>query len=295
MKFPNLLIVEQLVKPIEIALNRLKEIRTRKINSDDSIIREGLFVLSVSTFENALLDSLRIFLKGFPQKLGRSHSVSKNSLIANTALIDVIESTINKLAYKDIEYIFKELQSFFDIEGIAVSQNEIDTIIEFKASRNLLIHNNLVINDIYRNTAGSAIRTGYSNKLEISDDYLADCITTQTNILNNLNESLRSKYINYTRINALKELWKFTFGDSSVVAFDEEWEVDEDRDSISSYNSQSSNKNMLSSGERALFDLWLLNTIGDNPYSDSLNFHRLDSSNLEIASFLIKNLEYFEN
>lgn len=295
LRFPTLLIKKQLVKPIETALNRLNEIRNRKISSDDSIIREGLFVLSVSTFENALLDSLRIFLKAFPQKLSNSYSVSKKSLISDNILLEVIDGTILKISYKNIEEIFKELQDYFGIDEIAPSQNEINIVIEFKASRNLLIHNNLVINNLYESTAGALKRSSSGRKLEIDDNYLANCLSVQTNILNNINNKLSSKYNNYTKIAALKELWTYTFGDSSILTFEEEWEVNEDRDSISAYKAQSSKRNMLSSGERILFDFWLTNIIGENIYSNHINFHRLDSKNLEIVSFLVKKLDYFKS
>lgn len=293
MKLPNLLITKHLVFPLDIALARLNEIRNRKLNTRDSIIREGLFVLSVSTFENALLDCIRIFYYGFPQKLDKKHSISKECILNDQVLQEVIDATILNISYKNISEIFDNIETIFGLEDLNYSEDTIDIIKEFKASRNLLIHNNLEVNNIYRNTAGKNGRTPTNDKLEIDDNYLSSCIRIQRNVLNNIKLKLENKYSEYTRVRALKKLWELTFENSIIANFDEMWQVSECSDIIEQFIGHDSTINSLSSGERTLLNVWFSIIPGNSIHHKPINFHGLDSNNVDIASFLIKNLQYF--
>ena len=87
MKKPILLQKRHLSRPIEQVLERIEKIRQRKMNNDDSIILEGLFALGVSSFENSIIDTLRILLTNIPDKLDiKSEPISKEQLINGNPL-----------------------------------------------------------------------------------------------------------------------------------------------------------------------------------------------------------------
>lgn len=82
MNKPILLTEKQLIKPIIQAIERIDKIGQIEMENGNNIIVEGLFVLAVSSFENSILDSLKVFLTHIPDKLDfKTEAISKKELI----------------------------------------------------------------------------------------------------------------------------------------------------------------------------------------------------------------------
>lgn len=297
MKLPILLTKTNLVKPIERALIRLESIRQRKAINEDKLILEGLFVLAVSSFEISIIDTIREILHKIPDKLDiKTETLSKEVIITGDTLHFAIENKINTISYKSIEEILKYFQKVTSIDEPIISNENVNRLKEVKATRNLLIHNDLVLNGFYKETAGIYARTPkpvinrldrVTNRLEIDQEYLYQSIVILRDTLQILKTNLETKFNRFTYINAVKSLFQYIF-DTPVMVFENEFNLDIDNDKIISYKSRQSMIESLSSSETLFFNIWLSHFCGRNFDFKASSFHLLDNKNK-------KKIVYFMN
>lgn len=295
MNKPILLERRQLIKPILQAIKRIEEIRVRKASNDDKIIFEGLFVLAVATFENSLNDTLKVLLTNIPNKLDRKiEGITKDDLIDGKPLEKAIALKINSIAFQDLKFILKYFKETTGISENTIQEEQINILQEIKASRNLLLHNNLTINNFYTETAGKNKRSASNNKLEINQDYLFQSINTLNTILESIRVALNEKYKHYSHLKALRQLWEYTFSNPGLK-FENEWIINEDTDKIIGYNSKDSRRSSLSSGESFLFSIWYCHLIrGDDHIFENYNFFHLGESFREKAVFILSKVDIFK-
>ena len=182
---PILLTKTKLIQPIEQALIRIKGIEQREI-IEDKIVLEGIFVLAVSSFEYSLNDTLRVLLNFIPDKLDiKTESIPKNDLVNGNPLELAIENKILSVSYKSLPDILNYFAVTTGIDKKQIDETELNSLLEIKATRNLLLHNNLVINNIYKDTAGPNIRkpNNGNGKLSIDKDYLLQSLKTIKQVL----------------------------------------------------------------------------------------------------------------
>ncbi|TGN29501.1 hypothetical protein [Empedobacter tilapiae] len=293
MEKPILLLKQDLIKPIEQALERIEKIRQLKASNTDSIILEGLFILAISSFENSLNDTLRILLMNIPDKLDfKSENISKEELIDGNPLKQAVENKIISISYKNLTEIQKFFAKTTGLNETIISETLTNELLEIKATRNLLIHNNLVVNSIYKETAGINQREpNFEKKLIIDQNYLFSSLTTLRDILNKYKIKLLEKYSDFTRINAIKKLFRYIFN-TPVMQFENEFEVDEENDIISTLKN-SSRKNALSSSEKFYYDIWLAHSHGTRFEFNSGQFYSI--SNKDKLSFFMKNIDLLKS
>ena len=106
MNKPLLLTKYELVKPKIEAINRIGLIKSQLITSKEKVILEGLFVLTVASFETSVIDSLKALLKHIPHKLNNtSFTFSKDDVINENLLDKAIESNLLSFSYKNVKEI----------------------------------------------------------------------------------------------------------------------------------------------------------------------------------------------
>lgn len=295
MNRPILLQKKDLIKPIEQALTRIEKIRQHKMNNEDSIILEGLFALAVSSFENSINDTLRILLTNIPDKLDlKNEPISKEQLINGNPLKQAIENKVNAIGYKNLVDILSYFTKITGISDQIINEEELNSLIEIKATRNLLMHNNLVENSFYKETAGLKRRqpSGMNRRLQISQDYLFESLVTIRTILEKFINELSIKYSDYTRVNAIKKLFTYIF-QTPIMIFENEFEVDEIKDVISYLKEETSRKNGLSSSERLYYDIWVAHSHGNGFDFNSGKFYSIGDK--EKLSYFIKQLDLLKS
>ena len=288
MKKPILLTKYELLVPISQALERLESIRQRKANNEDSIILEGLFVLANSTFENSIYDTLRILIKQIPDKIDiKNENISKDILLSGDPLKQTIERRIINISYNSLKEVINYFIKITSIPERNIIADYYDKLCEIKASRNLLLHNNLVINSIYLETAGINKRSStVGQKLHITQNYLYDSIVVFRDILSTFKEELEVKYNDYTRLNAVRRLFKFIF-DTPIMNFDNEFTCDEQNDRILRYNEDRSRRDGLSHSEEIYFSIWMSHLRGTGINLNGGNFFTLDDSNRKRFAYFL--------
>jgi hypothetical protein len=288
MEKPILLTKKKLIKPIELALERIEAIEQRKAGNIDIIILEGLFTLAVASFEHSLNDTLKELLTKIPEKLDfKSEPVSKEELLYGYPLKQTIENKIIAIGYKSLPEILKYFIKITGIDTHVISEDELDKLLEIKATRNLLIHNNLIVNNIYNETAGPNKRRSHSsNRLLIDQDYLFQSLVTIKQVLENIKDELSVKYASFTKIKATKSLFQYIFKPTSVLTFEDEFYLNEQRDEVGGIKQDSTRIEWLSTSERFFYNLWLAHSHEQDFEFKNGSIFRLDSHNK-------KKLEYF--
>ena len=153
---------------------------------DSYIVKLGLQHL-VAVFETATFDLMRAILRNFPRHLSSDKKCPVSYIVnANTLeelLLQVIDDELGSLRYKSVRDWFRHYNSFVDISY--PDDDTISTITEIKATRDLLVHNDGIINDIYLKRVGTNARGG------INDNIIVDIIV-DSNYFNQCWEKLRN-------------------------------------------------------------------------------------------------------
>jgi hypothetical protein len=294
MKKPILLQKGELIKPIEQALNRIEKIRERKVNNTDSIILEGLFALGVSSFEHSLIDTLRQLFFHIPEKLDfKTDSITKKELINGNPLKQTIENKLNSISYKGVSEILIYFAKITGISENLIPEDELNSLLELKATRNLLMHNDLKINTIYRESAGPNARLNNA-RLVITQDYLFESIVILKSILRKYKDALSEQYSSFTRTNAIKNLFDYMFP-TFIMEFDNEFEINTEEDRLGEIKTETTRKNGLSSSERFLYDVWLSHSHSIKFSFDDPHFYKLDYGSREKLSVLMNEIEIFKS
>jgi hypothetical protein len=291
---PILLTKTKLIQPIEQALIRIKEIEQREI-IEDKIVLEGIFVLAVSSFEYSLNDTLRVLLNFIPDKLDiKTESIPKNDLVNGNPLELAIENKILSVSYKSLPDILNYFAVTTGIDKKQIDETELNSLLEIKATRNLLLHNNLVINNIYKNTAGPNIRkpNNGNKKLSIDKNYLLQSLKTIKQVLKKIKTALLDKYASYTNIEAVKRLFQYIFK-TPIMVFEKEFEIDDDQ--IVGFKFENSAIDSLSTSERFFYDIWLAHSSGKYFQFKPDSIYHLDNNNIEKLKYFISALELLKS
>jgi hypothetical protein len=202
-------------------------------------------------------------------------------------LIDATaEKCVKSLSYKSFEEYFKYYLETLSLDWPSFNQDCGDNIKEIKATRNLLLHNDLIVNDNYLEQAGKQCRAsskGYRIKVDFL--YVHDCIEVILNFENHLRSKILEKYKEYTKVSANRRLWSFMFH-SPVLQYDDYWDVNEEKDSIFAMK-QSRYVNNLSNSERLLLGLWRSHFNMSSKYLEGFNMRHFDPVHQEKIMFFL--------
>jgi len=289
MKQPNTLTVFKLTVPLSLGLLRFKHIRERKSETEDPVILEGVFALSLATFETCLSDTLKVILKAAPEKLGDNPltNIPKEIIIAGEGINWAVENRIQNRAYKSLEDFLKYFEEITGVDGLK-DENIFNVIQEAKATRNLLMHNNLKSNFKYEETAGKNIRSkNHAGFLDIDNAYLLQTLNALEAIMIDYKKKLEFKYKDHTYIRAMNNLWDFLFS-SPILKFGDVWEVDTERDRLVKYIGPDMNGTEVSSSEKVLLKLWHNHLNFTWEPIEHFSFYSLDNKNVARISYLMK-------
>jgi len=256
--FPILLTKRKLIDPIDRSINKLKEIQTHIDKDLHILLLHGLFVMAVSRLEVAITDSLKYLLKNFPQKIDKEEfKFPKEDFFENyfTLIPSAVERFVLRLSRKSFQEYFGDYVEKMSIDITPADQDLVLQIQEINATRNLLLHNDLVINDEYIQASGEKCRSKEKGaRLKLDLQYITEAIKLMLVLNEAIQKKLLTKYDEYTNIAANKRLWKFIF-DSPVMPYEDFWEVNEKTDSI--YRRKKGEyEDVISNSERLLLELW---------------------------------------
>jgi hypothetical protein len=148
----------------------------------------------VAVFESVLTDLMRLWLISFPDSL-RGKQLEFSAVLDSTdkaALIQsVVDKTVNDLAYKSVADWFAYLESRVRLG--CPTKDEIERIAEIKASRDVLVHAQGIVNSIYIEKAGRQARFAVGQRLMVPEHYLNDAFLLIRKIIGDLARAAADK------------------------------------------------------------------------------------------------------
>ena len=243
LSIPPLITIFEMERPAVLAYNQFRKIiDSLESQPDDEFSCKGLFVLGIAQFETMLNDLMIKILQFYPQKLSllkgvysdekaQGLAVSQEQLLKGEVINQIIEASVNRLAYSSLDNFLKLFTKLFAIDPKDLKLPQIfDELIEIKETRNLLLHNNLVVNELYiRKTAAVKRSIEPGKKLIVNRDYTLKSLTLITDLIYAIILQVREKYGHFTVLPLLKKLFAYNFK-SPIIKFEEFCTLSDDDD-----------------------------------------------------------------
>lgn len=156
---------------------------------DQGLYKTGL-ISAVALIENFLVSELQIILTAYPRKIGKDKKLGVDELLSSSdhksALLILVQKEITSAMYKKpVEY----LAYLENIVSIKLEKNMIQSYAEIKATRDLLVHAQGVVNDSYLEKAGNAARGALGLSLKVNKIYFDQSITKLKDLVHTIFET----------------------------------------------------------------------------------------------------------
>jgi hypothetical protein len=158
--------------PVELAKSKPGN-RTKELRRQSQRMLEMLLARAVDNFEKYIVDLLREVLRQQPSMLkSKQHSLTLEDILSHGSIDElvhsIIESKVNGLSYEG----FASIQEWCAARGITLSVPEGATplLVEYLATRNVIVHNRCHIDEKYlRTVSGSARKIGDLRDIDVDD------------------------------------------------------------------------------------------------------------------------------
>ncbi len=162
----------------------------------------NLLVTAVSRFEFYLSDVLCEFLRRKPEKLLRGPKGGDSGKpVPLQMVVDAknLEEVYDELIQQRIQVIFyaepKEYCAYFNgISELEIPEKSFEDFFEIKATRDLIIHNSLMVNNLYLKKAGSLARGELGDRLKVKKQYFEACLSEMKKLSGTIEELTREKH-----------------------------------------------------------------------------------------------------
>lgn len=129
------------------------------------------FIYLISIFDSAIIDLVRELYKKDYRVLIKSNKNLNYEQILNFENINdlkeyILEKELLEFSYKSIKDQIKYISQEFKLE-IILTTEQLSNLIEIRETRNILVHNNGKVNEVY-------LRNTKNNNLKIGDERLVD-------------------------------------------------------------------------------------------------------------------------
>jgi hypothetical protein len=283
---PILLVVDKLIAPVEKAQGGLQRIEQSLANDELCDLHvQGMFVLALAGFESMLQDMLAYYFRQIPAALPKSEKpIPKDAMLSNRLLDHLIQETVRDWGYAKLSNLVNRVHGALSLA--AADSESVACLNEIKETRNLLLHNSLVVNHIYLEKAGPKCRANrLDQKLALDRSYLAYTLDVLHAATQDLREKAAGKYATYTHHSAVRKLWDHLFT-SPVMEFDDYWDT---RGSAITFKRAGQREDHLANSEQMLLGVWLQHF---NPYYVpkkvvAINMRSLDDTRREDLIYLL--------
>lgn len=148
----------------------------------------------VSLFEDLFFGVLRLWLTAYPGSLSKKQidvGTVLKAIDKPAIILKVVDRELNELKYERVAEWFAYLEKLANL-GCPTTA-EIEKLAEIKASRDILVHNNGVINATYIGKAGGCARHQDGDKLEIPEQYHRESWETIKKVVLDLSAAVVAK------------------------------------------------------------------------------------------------------
>jgi len=154
-----------------------------------------VFVQLLTKFEAFFFDLLKILLIQRPVRLPKKRTISYGEVVEcddlNELLGRLVAKDLNELKYQPVKDWFEKLQEIVNISP--PSEQQIVRLAEMKASRDLIVHNSGIINEIYIKKVGEAARGRLGDLIAMATPYLKDSFKLLISMVETVSASIIGK------------------------------------------------------------------------------------------------------
>ena len=274
MKKPDLIVVENLLIPVTATISKIAMAQSEVKSTSSRECQNGLFLMTVAFVESMHKEILKYFLRYNPEKISNKKTIEvrKTTLIENEDF-HILESLIDEVV--DKMPFWQVIKYFYDTMKINKPDN-FKTIEAIQKNRNQLIHDNIQVE----------YKQGSVNHNLFDINYIQSSLSEYEEYLIHLNDEILRKYSEFTRMNALKNLWYYTFKTPLCAKFEDYWHTDLENDSITGYKSPEY-EGGLSHSETFMLSIWRSQVSGYKV--DFLNMSSL-GKNIQACLFMFLKL-----
>jgi hypothetical protein len=247
---------DETIKSLSTGKGYLGSVNTLELDPDQAAFHLISYVSGIySLFEGYLLDLASEMLHCFPDKLRDSEYRLKDLVTApGDFLVNTVEKQIDTLGYKRFDVIVEKVMALFQSKPF--TSPSIAAVQEFKATRDLYVHNRGEWNATYAAKAGSAARRdpGRGKPMPLDQAYVEAATDAMTQLIVDFHAHGPRQYERFTRVRALEEMWGAT-ALAEIMSFSEAWTVEHKSD-IARPTSRATDW-AWSHSERPLYDFFL--------------------------------------
>lgn len=173
-------------------------------------------IVAVSLTEDYIAEVVRIVLQAYPKKLTASQKsgsgvsgekkINISDLLDFSSLEEVIEAQVDKRV-QDLLYASPKQYSEYlsNICGISIREKLVEEYAEVKATRDLYVHGDGKINELYVRKADQAARGQVGDKALVDAEYFDHTIRVAKEIFTTLFKGLRDKYHSDSKVERILE------------------------------------------------------------------------------------------
>jgi hypothetical protein len=151
----------------------------------------------VAIFEHILFDILRVILLEQPIRLPSDRKIEYSVVVAAPSKAEIlqvmVDRELNELKYKGVADWFAFVQKL--VSSCSVPTEDVGRISEAKASRDILVHNAGLANDIYVRKSGAWARFESGQVVSVTGTYTLECWQTFSRVLIHLIDEFHSALV----------------------------------------------------------------------------------------------------
>jgi hypothetical protein len=159
-------------------------------------IAEATFAEFVSIFERFLGDFVRVWLRAYPQNLLATEPVAVDVILDAPDKPQLVEFLIDRaiigLLYRKPADWFAFVEKKLKL-GCPTAE-EIARVAEAKVSRDVIVHNNGVANEVYIAKAGPHARYALGEFIDLPDDYHNEILALYSKVIADVGEAMCGKF-----------------------------------------------------------------------------------------------------
>lgn len=183
-----------------VAKRTPKEVASIFENFANRGLHANMLVSCVSRLESMLNDVLRAYLSKYPEKLSvglKGGESAKTVPIATVIEAEDIKELRRTIANTRLQGVFyaepKEYLAYFEnITGVKLPESAFLSFVEIKATRDLVIHNDGIVNELYKKKAGDLSRAEVNKTIPLNETYFASSISAMKAISSAIEKQVKS-------------------------------------------------------------------------------------------------------
>lgn len=179
-----------------VSLRRRSKIHKLLKETIDRDLYKQSLIAAVAITESYLVKVAKQVLRWYPQKLSSADKKIDFELVVESQDIDellnkIIDRHVNSIFYATPVHYLKYIEQILSIN---IDETIQSNYAEIKATRDVLVHNDGIVNELYLRKADICARATIKDKIPIDSNYFSESITCMKGLITSIYEQMLQKY-----------------------------------------------------------------------------------------------------